>query len=72
MAVKQLTICDVCARIKGEANHWLQAWESGHSLAIGHWVAKEANLVRTIHLCGMTCYQKLLSEHLEKTKPVMG
>jgi hypothetical protein len=72
VAFKQAYFCDVCAAMKASSNHWLQAWKSATGdLAVGHWFEEAATLEKTIHLCSMTCYQKLLSEHLEMTKPRM-
>lgn len=72
MALKQAFFCDVCNKTKGEANHWLQACKSATGeLAVGHWFGGTATLESAIHLCGMSCYQKLLFEHLEQTKSRM-
>jgi hypothetical protein len=59
--------CDVCGKLKGEANKWLKAFvsESGQSITImglGEMICGD----ETKDICSNTCLQKLLGGVLEK------
>lgn len=69
MTTKSIVVCDGCQRVKGEANHWLMAENMGAWFSVGHWNEAYGKQGRLLHICGMACYQKLLSEHLEASKP---
>lgn len=67
--------CDVCKKVKGEANHWFLAvvviagdgiFGTPGMLAIGPWTKDGALYPLMTHLCGEQCAQKKLSEFLSR------
>lgn len=57
--------CDVCGRIKGEANKWLLVNLSAALFTVYHWdelIARQPNMG---HICGEQCLHKKLQEFLD-------
>jgi len=64
--ITQSYLCDVCAAMKRETNHWILADFSGVSIQFLPWHEETARFHTTKHLCGHECAMKLLQEWMSE------
>jgi len=65
--------CDVCNRMRGDANHWILGkivYDSDTNMPVGYllreWSDKAAQYSGIEHLCGDACAHKRLGENLKR------
>lgn len=58
--------CDVCGKVKGEANHWwkLAFMDEGRPHLVLLPMADKYEPTGSIHLCGESCVQRKVSEFM--------
>lgn len=61
---KNVTVCDVCSKTKGETNHWWQAKRSGPLLLVA---TQESGTIGhpDADLCGNQCVHTYVSQAME-------
>jgi hypothetical protein len=57
--------CDVCGKLKQEANHWYLAHANAARFVIHRWDL-ELNYDPKLHLCGMECAQKAMAKAMQE------
>jgi len=61
--------CDVCGKLKQEANNWFRAIASlAPTFGIVTWDAPLQRPSGELHLCGMECAQKAMAKAMQEGK----
>ena len=61
----EMFTCDVCQKVRGEANHWFLARISAKwSLIVSPWAEPLMREEGAMHLCGEACVLRRVSEFL--------
>lgn len=63
--------CDVCGRVKGEANHWFLGYHhpAASIIHLSKWndgIERDGDDGHIAHLCGLECVNKWVQQQLTK------
>jgi hypothetical protein len=64
------TVCDVCGRVKGDANKWVKAYIDETSTSIMLAAPEYTRSDDWMDLCSDACIQKRLGEVLDKIRAI--
>ena len=61
--------CDICGKVKGEANHWFKAAKLSPTITLVPWefqfdMGIKGSGATILHLCGLGCAHKAMEQTL--------